>query len=70
MNPQADDKQRQDEAVRRVVGIATLRKLHRMVDADAEQSAAQRARSRKLLAAILIVVALGLGFLLRDTLFS
>lgn len=59
------DKQHQEEAVRRVVGIAALRKLHRLVAADAAQTAADRARGRKLLIAILLAAALGLIFLLR-----
>ena len=61
-----DPHYQQQEAVRRVVGIAALRKLRHMVDADQAQTAANAARSRRLLTLILIVAALGLGFLLRD----
>ena len=61
-----DPRHQQQEAVRRVVGIAALRKLRRMVDADQAQTAVNAARSRRLLTLILIVAALGLGFLLRD----
>ena len=61
-----DPHHQQQEAVRRVVGIAALRKLHRMVDADQAQTAVNAARSRRLLTLILILAALGLGFLLRD----
>jgi hypothetical protein len=64
------DKLHQQEAVRRVVGIAALRKLHRMVAADAVQTAADRARGRRMLLAILLLAALGLTFLLRATLFD
>lgn len=70
MNMPPDDPQRQQEAVRRVVGIATLRKLRRMVDEDEAQTARQRARSRILLTGILIAAALGLGFLLRNSIFA
>lgn len=61
-----DRQQHQEEAVRRVVGIAALRKLRRMVDADHAQTAANAAHGRRLLTLILIAAALGLGFLLRD----
>ena len=70
MDPHADGEQHREEAVRRVVGIAALRKLRRMVDDDRAQTAANEALGRKLLTAILIVAALGLGFLLKNTIFG
>ena len=66
----AHDKQNQEAAVRRVVGIATLRKLRRMVDDDHAQTAARQTRSRILLTGILIAATLGLGFLLRNSIFG
>lgn len=65
-----ETKQHQEEAVRRVVGIAALRKLRRMVDEDHAQTAANRVLGRKLLTAILIIAALGLGFLLKNSIFG
>lgn len=65
-----ETKQHQEEAVRRVVGIAALRKLRRMVDEDHAQTTANRVLGRKLLTAILIIAALGLGFLLKNSIFG
>lgn len=70
MGAPSDDKQRQNEAVRRVVGIAALRKLRRMVDEDSAQTAARQTRGRLFLAGILIATTLGLAFLLRDIIFA
>ena len=70
MTPHADEDQHREAAVRRVVGIAALRKLRRMVDADAAQTASNRARARLVLTIILIAAALGLGFLLRNSIFG
>jgi hypothetical protein len=53
-----------------VVGIAALRKLRHMVDKDIAQTETNRARGRILLIGILIAAALGLGFLLRNSLFG
>jgi len=66
MDSRSNNQQRQEEAVRRVVGVSALRQLRRMVDEDHAQSAANRALGRKLLTAILIIAALGLAFLLKN----
>lgn len=60
----------QEAAVRRVVGIAALRRLRKMADADRADTEARARRARALLTAILIIAAAGLGFLLRRAIFS
>jgi len=60
------DRQAREEAVRRVVGLAALRKLRRMADEDHVQTVANRTLGRKLLVLILILAALGLAFLLKN----
>jgi hypothetical protein len=70
MSTQAEDKQQQNEAVRRIVGIAALRRLRKMVDADAAQTAENHTRARRLLVVVLMIAVVTLGFLLRGAIFG
>ena len=60
-----DIQQKQAAAVRRVVGVAALRRLRTLVDADQAQTHRNASQARLLLIIILIAAAAGLGFLLR-----
>jgi hypothetical protein len=60
----------QEAAVRRVVGIAALRRLRKMADADKVDAEAKKRRAHILLTAILIIAAVGLGFLLQHAIFG
>lgn len=64
------DTEQQEAAVRRVVGIAALRRLRKLVDEDAAQTQRNHARARLLLPLILIGAAVGIGFLLRSLIFA
>ncbi|HWU85541.1 MAG TPA: hypothetical protein VN028_09395 [Rhodocyclaceae bacterium] len=57
--------QTREAAVRRTVGIAALRQLRRMVDAEQADAAARKRRARILLIVILACAVATLGFLLR-----
>jgi hypothetical protein len=70
VNTPDNDASGREAAVRRTVGIAALRKLRRMADADTAEAQARARRARVLLAAIVIITALALGFLLRDVIFG
>lgn len=57
--------QAREAAVRRTVGIAALRQLRRMVDAEQADAVARKRRARVLLIVILACAVATLGFLLR-----
>lgn len=58
MDRSAERKQQVDAAVRRTVGIAALRRLRGMADADAAATARRQRLGRILLTAILAITAL------------
>lgn len=62
--------QAREAAVRRTVGIAALRQLRRMVDAEQADAAARKRRARALLIVIVALAAATLGFLLRRSVFG
>ncbi|HTJ96321.1 MAG TPA: hypothetical protein VL381_02550 [Rhodocyclaceae bacterium] len=64
------DQTGQSAAVRRVVGIAALRRLRRMVDEDQAHEAGKLTRARYVLIWILIAAAFGLIFVLRHIIFA
>lgn len=67
---QKELKEEQEAVRRRVVGIATLRRLRKMAKAGRLDTEARKRRGRTLLTVVLIIVAIGLGFLLQHAIFG
>ena len=65
-----EDQSKQNDAVRRVVGIAAMRRLRRMVDDDQANEAGKLSRARYIVIWILIAAAFGLVFVLRHVIFA